>query len=274
MAESWVCGSCRSVNSSRAGRCYSCHAPREAVGRRPDELSTVVTPLPARALRPYRSSWLRAGLASIGVIMTGTLGALLFWLVMYPTLAGISRGDDAGATRVFDEGRGLLLAFVATGGVTLILWSAWISRVVDNLPAVGAGWPRVGPQMAFFELFIPGRNFYTLPARVRDVLILLDPAGRGQLLVGATWVAMFVPWFLGALVFNILVRTIGHRREVVGIFDNVFAFASLMTSVGIVLAVVLIARVESLEAWRAQTVADHAKAPAPGAPPSGRQDGD
>lgn len=206
--------------------------------------------------------------------MTGALGALLFWLVMYPTLAGISRGDDAGATRAFDEGRALLLAFVAAGGVTLILWSAWISRVVDNLPALGAGWPRVGPQMAFFELFIPGRNFYALPARVREVLILLDPAGRGQLLVGATWVAMFVPWFIGALVFNILVRTIGQRRELVGIFDNVFAFASVMTSVGIVLAVALIARVESLEAWRARAVADKVETAVPGAPPPGRQDGD
>src|SRR6185503_12529812 len=74
----WACRSCRSINTSRANRCYKCHVPREVAGVKPTEIS-VTEPVPV--LGPtgtYRSSETRAVFATIAavVFILGTYVAL------------------------------------------------------------------------------------------------------------------------------------------------------------------------------------------------------
>src|SRR5439155_14839470 len=43
-------------------------------------------------------------------------------------------------------------------GVAVVAWGAWLARAVENVPAVGGGWPSLTPAWAFFLCLIPGVN--------------------------------------------------------------------------------------------------------------------
>ena len=135
----------------------------------------------------------------------------------------------------------------------LIAWSAWISRVVDNLPALGVGYARVSPQIAFIENFLMGRNLYSMPARVREVTRMLHPTGGGDDLLALAWLLLFgsvVVNRVGAYIGRFLATTEAdylRSRIVIG------GLTTIIAVVGYLLVVVVINRVEQLAEDRAAT---------------------
>src|SRR5206468_1205325 len=85
-----------------------------------------------------------------------------------------------------------------------VAWAAWLSRVIDNLPALGVGYSRVTPRTAFFESLIPVWNLFMLPARVREATRMLHPQGGGDGLIALAWLVIFVPWVVLTVGFRVL----------------------------------------------------------------------
>ena len=272
--DAWLCGRCRSINSRRSDHCYRCNSPRVIAETAPDQLATLGKPAedPPPALHPYRSSRTRAYFAS-GLIIAASAMSLIGWIAQSRAiLTAIEVAKEVEATDFADApppsaesaldaiipishlqiGPTAIWAVLAIGA--LIAWSAWISRVVDNLPALGVGYARVSPQIAFVENFLMGRNLYSMPARVREVTQMLHPAGGGDDLLALAWLFLFgslVVGRIGAWVGRFLAATEAdylRSRIVVGGLTTMIAIA------GYLLVVTVINRVEQLAEDRAATV--------------------
>jgi hypothetical protein len=219
-ADFWACNYCRSINPLKSDRCYSCHTPRAIAAVKPTELSVTDTkPPPVVPVGEFRSSEGRAVLvtiATVAFILATFAGLWLVWVTtgFQPAEAEAEEAVDA----VLDQRLLFLSVPAALGVLALVAYGAWISRVVSNVAAIGAGFFRVGPTMAFIEPLIPGVNLYSLPARVAEVIQKLDDSGRGMLLVGLSWILTVGPPVVAALVIRFgyifassseLLRTIG-----------------------------------------------------------------
>src|SRR4029077_5959627 len=101
---------------------------------------------------------------------------------------------------------------LVSAGIALVAYGAWISRVVDNLPALGAGYSRVSPRTAFIEPLIVGYNVISLPARVGEVLRKLDHTNRGQAIIAAAFLAFTGP-LVAIFVFYRFSRFFANRDE-------------------------------------------------------------
>lgn len=90
---------------------------------------------------------------------------------------------------------GFSLLLLVASAVTFL---AWLSRVVENVPALGGGTPLVGPRGAILWWFAPGANLFQPYRIVADVWRRLapTPAERGTALVVAWWVL----WVVAAVV--------------------------------------------------------------------------
>jgi len=273
--DAWLCGRCRSINSRRSDHCYHCNAPRVIAETAPDKLATLGKPTedPPPALHPYRSSRTRAYAASALIIGASAM-SLIGWIAQSRAiLTAIEVAKQAEPSDVTDLvppppsaetaldalipvshlqiGPTAIWAVLAIGA--LIAWSAWISRIVDNLPALGVGYARVSPQIAFIENFLMGRNLYSMPARVREVTKMLHPSGGGDDLLALAWLFLFgsvVVGRIGAYVGRFLASTEAdylRSRIVVGGITTMIAIA------GYLLVVAVINRVEQLAEDRAAT---------------------
>jgi hypothetical protein len=280
----WVCGTCRSINSRRSDHCYRCHAPRIVAEVDPHNLPSAdhATEIPSRPLNPYRSARERAIVASF-LIIAASVASIAGWLAQSQAiLAAIDVQDQATADTpervagiAFDAvipvshlQLPLTALWVLLAVGALVAWAAWLSRVVDNLPALGAGYARVSPQIAFVENFLMGRNLYSMPARVREVTQKLHPAGGGDEILAAAWLALFgsvVGGRIGFYVARILAGTEAdylRARIVVGGLTTVVALGGYLLVVGV------IRRVERLSEERAAGVgADTAASAAAGPVP-------
>ena len=168
-ADIWVCGNCRSINSLSSGRCYRCSTPIEVAAAKPEELSFVhheVAPEPTGMFRSSETRAVAVSIAAAGFILA-TLVAL--WINWSATNLRIDVGPAA-AQALLSERLPLIALAPIFGVVALVAYGAWIRRVVENLPALGAGYSRVSPTWAFFEPLIPGFNIYALPARMAEAI--------------------------------------------------------------------------------------------------------
>ena len=228
----WACAACRSINNKRAGRCYRCYTPRAAAAMALADVP-VVGALPAvPVLNPYRGSGLRAWL------VTGALVALAIILGAYWWHAH----DALGTTDHDGALTGYIITLFAAVAATLFAYATWISRVVDNLPALGLGYSRVTPRTAFFETLILGRNILTLRGRMVEVLDKVDPAGRGTSMVAAASIALMGPPIAAVVVWRVNIFLPLHERTTN--LANVALAGFGVQMVGFALAIALIWRVE------------------------------
>src|SRR5919108_3127119 len=194
-ANVWICGACRSINQPREQRCYKCRTPRELAKVDPETLvvagAGVAQPVvDAKAVvGTYRSSADRAFLAQVLIILALVV-TTISKLVGADVVSRVIDGDVAGADANF-----ALLSLLGGGGfivgiAALTAWAAWLSRVVDNIPALGLGWPSVTPWAAFVENFLPGVNLFRVPAIVRDVMAKLELGPGGDALIAASWLGL------------------------------------------------------------------------------------
>jgi hypothetical protein len=141
-------------------------------------------------LPPYKGSRGRALLASICVLAIAAM-QIASVVIVSDLIVGFFDGNeitDADLRIVTNLG----LASLGAALFALVTWSAWLSRVVTGIPALGLGYPSATGLTAFFENFIPVRNLFSVPAIVRDVIGRLEeyPA-RGNALIAAAWIGIF-----------------------------------------------------------------------------------
>jgi hypothetical protein len=254
--EPWACRVCRSINSRRANRCYSCHTPREAAEVNPADMPTIGAMPAVVHTGTYRSSEIRAVVATIAVaaFVLGTLAStFLLWQV--GSLRGT--GQRQASEELFNGIAPLLVLVPILGVLALVAYASWISRVVSNLPALGLGYSRVSATMAFMEPLIPGFNLYALPARLGEVLKKLDEKGNGLPLLGLAAILFIGP----ALVAAVAIR-ISREFETTGDFLRTSGFtlflAFVIQAVGLLIGVYLIWQVERLARERAAAQPDQA----------------
>jgi hypothetical protein len=242
----WICSACRSVNGKRTSSCYRCHAPRELVGATPETLRTVGGELEPAALHPYRSGWIRAALVGVAIVIADlATTALGLWVLPMPAVAPMAAELHAAVTDVAF----VLGPWVAAVLLLMVVWAAWISRVVDNLPALGLGYSRVTPRWAVVESLIPGSNTITALARIRETLVKLDPTGAGVGLLNMAWLLAVMPWVGLALYIRFGRWVIGYG-ELGRELRVVIPILWLASSVGALLVIAGVARVEYLCASR------------------------
>jgi hypothetical protein len=228
------------------------------------------SPAPAPAGHRYRSAWLRALVASVLIIAVAIMLPVQWW---YSSLAlrAVADGDEDVAKTILDQWIPLRLLFLGLIVAAFIGWAAWLSRVVDNLPALGVGYSRASPRMAFFESVVPVFNLFRLPARVREVTRLLHPQGGGDGLIAFAWLVLFGVWVIPILG----VRLLTFWSIIEGDFASSYtAYVVLLgialggTAIGLLMVVAVIRRVESLAAARARGLVPAAAAPSTPAAPT------
>jgi hypothetical protein len=244
-ADFWACSQCRSINPLKSERCYSCHTPRAVAAVKPTELSVTDTkPRPFVVVYEFRSSEGRAVLATIAMVMS-TLGAAVAVWMNWSIVQLRAEGESASADRLLDERLPFFAIAVLLGGVALLAYGAWISRVVANLPALGAGYSRVSPTMAFIEPLIPGVNLYSLPTRAAEVVGKLDGGTGPLVLIVLAWFLAVGPAAVGAWILRVayLAESGADRFRTIGLTSvGIFAFEAL----AIFLVLVVIWRIEGL----------------------------
>lgn len=266
----WICSACRSVNTARSDQCYSCHAWRRATAVAPEAIPTVGRSAPALAPagHRYRSSLLRA-LICEGVIL-GTIFTIIFawWFAYQAVVARYDQANPAHADQILAQGEPFFIALPILILATLVTWGAWISRVVDNLPALGAGYSRATPRIAFIENIVPGVNLLRLPARVSEVTRLLHPTGGGNGLLTVAWLVMYAGWFLFIVVDRIALYAGVNVRDFAHMSTVLLGLVAATTVFGLMVTVAILSRVEKLADYRARAIARAAEA-VPSPPVSG-----
>jgi hypothetical protein len=267
----WVCGTCRSINTRRSDHCYQCHAPRHVVEVDPGEIPGTGHPTeaPPPPVNPYRSARQRAIIAG-GLILAASAASFAGWVAQSRAILtaidvqASTPPDDPAAVATFALDTiipvshlqvPMTVLWVALAGGALIAWAAWLSRVVDNLPALGVGYARVSPQMAFIENFLMGRNLYSMPARVREVTQKLHPAGGGDEILALAWLALFGSVIGGRVGFYLAHILAGSEADYLRARIVVGGLTTLVAIVGYVLVVAVIQRVEGLAEDRATGLA-------------------
>jgi hypothetical protein len=204
VSDIWVCGNCRSINSLGSRRCYRCHTPIEIAAAKPEDLTIQHQEVALAPTGVFRSSETRAVLTSIATVAFILATFVALWTNWMAT--DLRANDEAGAARALIDERLPLLALAPIFGVAaLVAFGAWIRRVVENLPALGAGYSRVSPTFAFFEPLIPGFNAYAIPARMGEAIQKLGGHSIAMPLLGLAIIFAFGP----AIVVGFLLRFTG-----------------------------------------------------------------
>ena len=204
-AEFWACRVCKSINSRRSNRCYSCHTPRDAAEIKPQDMPTVGAMPPVVHTGTYRSTEMRAVMVTLATIIF-IMGTFITTYLLWQVGSLRNAGQRAASDDLFDTVTPLLPLVPALGVVAILAYAAWISRVVDNMPALGLGYSRVSPTFAFIEPLIPGFNVYALPARLGEVLNKLDRGGSGLPLLGLAWILFVGPVAVAAFLLRFSLR--------------------------------------------------------------------
>jgi hypothetical protein len=233
--EYWACRVCRSINTARSGRCYSCHTPREAAAVNPTDMPTT-----GEAPKVEHSSTFSATETFAVAVSLSTAIFIISGLVSTWTMYSIGslRGDRhvAEANALLADRTILLALTPVLGGVALIAYALWISRVVANLPALGVGWSRVSPTMAMIEPLIPGFNLYALPARVGEVIRKLDERGAAIPLLGLGWILVVIPPIVAGILmrFSLVIEDTGDFFRTAGfLFFLVFSIEAVGLGIGL-----------------------------------------
>ena len=286
MTDIWACSNCHSINRQRNATCYKCGAKQEGASA---EIANVRTEqaIMSRAIAPYRRSILRALVASAFIVAYAVVSIVLlieslaFSKFLRDQIPAIVQGEIT----TFNEEMlramegavipGLLQTVFGIGA--LLFFAAWLSRVVMNIPALGGGMPNTTPTKAFIYPLIPFWNLLKTPPMIQNALYRLDPKAGGFFMVLVAWVGLvgsaivgfFAGWWVNLRIATVATRaeTVGDAIEVVeGAFDMqliVDVVTTIMASVGAVVLVLIIFRIESRARARDREIRKTAFAPRP-----------
>jgi hypothetical protein len=203
-ADIWVCSNCRSINPLSRSRCYRCNTPIEVAAARPEDLSFVHQEKPPEPTGTFRSSETLAVAVTVATVAFIFATFVALWTNW--TATDLRAGGDSPAAAALISDRLPLLALAPICAVlAFVAFGAWIRRIVENLPTVGAGYSRVSPTWAFFEPLIPGFNVYAIPARMAEAITRLGGHPSAMPLLGLALIVAFGP----AVVIGVLLRFTG-----------------------------------------------------------------
>jgi hypothetical protein len=261
-AEIWVCANCRSVNKLRARQCYNCRTPRDLAAVDPSTLDpTTHGRVREIALPNFEASRPFAVLATLLILGVAGMQAASAIVTSSVLLEFLDGGEPTEREIVSAS-----LVGLATSGVgllALIGWSAWLSKAVRTMPALGLGYPAANGLMAFVENFLPGLNLWRIPAIVRDMVRRLEPTeGRAEAVIFAAWIGLlggfFIPrigGYLNAFASDTVDGYVWNQVVVQGI-------ATVLVLIGGIFLVVLIWWIEArIDRRRTQQLAQGAGAP-------------
>ena len=157
-------------------------------------------PAPAAAVSPYRSSGTRAKWAMV-LVGLATADIVIFAYLVFEGFKYWHADGSVDATAAVDWSLTLAPAqqqytlLLILGAIGLL---AWLSRVVDNIPALGGGKPTSSPAGAILWWFVPIAFLFRPYQIVADAFRRLagNPAETNTRLVLVWWVW----WVAGAVV--------------------------------------------------------------------------
>ena len=257
MTDVWACSQCRSLNQARNDRCYKCRTPRKVGSVAPTDLPTVgPTSAPKPATR-YRSSAFRGVIASAFIVSFAII-AVVNTAATTPVIAPVARGNEAVAKTALPMVLTLSTLLYAAGAGALVTFAAWLSRAVDNLPALTGYYPRATPRIAFLECLVPILNFFWVPSILREILAAQDPDRNGNAVIAAAVLPLIGSLFL-AFAGNraISLFLIGSRdvKDSLNMYALLWQVVVGISAVGCVMLVVVISRVERTAGARARAAA-------------------
>lgn len=241
----WVCGNCRSINPLSSRRCYRCHTPIEVAAAKPEDLTIEHrenAPTPTGVFRSSETHAVLTTIATAAFILATFVALWTNW-----TATDLRASGEAVAARALIDERLPLLALAPIFGIAaLVAFGTWIRRVVENLPALGAGYSRVSPTFAFFEPLIPGFNVYAIPARIGEAIQKLGGHPTAMPLLGLAIIVAFGP----AIVVGVLLRFTGmfgsgDELRVALAIGLILVFAC--QAIALTLGVVVIWQIEGLQ---------------------------
>jgi len=241
----WGCRACRSINTSRADRCYKCHVPREVAGVKPTEMSVTEAAPVIGPTGTYQSSETRAVLATVAAVAFILATYVALWIGwQVGNLRAARRGDEADA--LFASSNLLLVLPVVLGVLALAAYGFWISRAVANLPPLGAGYSRVSPNWAFLEPLIPGLNLYALPARAGEVISKLGGSTVGMPLIAVSFFLIVGPPIAAGILLRFSRFVADPRREFWGTLGTTLLVSFTIQVIGIAIALYIVWHIEGL----------------------------
>jgi hypothetical protein len=202
----------------------------------------------------YRSAGTRARITSILLAVVGvvTLVSLVHEASGFGLIDDARAGTLATAeANAFDTTTfGLAVVYLASLVVTAIAYLAWLSRTVDNVPALGGGTPSVTPAWSVGWWFVPFVNL------VRPYLIVREVHDRmaTTALAGGGWIV--VAWWLTWIVANVLSNLASRLPDPNSLeaLRNLFSIevgADVLGVIAAVLAIVVVRRIQSRAEERA-----------------------
>ncbi len=280
MDESWVCGSCKSINRARERRCYKCHGERDEALTTGGTERRTIDAVANRTVRDYLPTWPLAVLAGGLLVAVAVLGVL----ILLRTSADFPAMRDAFVVALASGGAGLdVSAFTQSaetaflgllrGGLVLLAlvsFAAWLAIATMNVPALGGGVPSRSPLRVFVYTLIPLWNLIKVPGMVQDVLYRLDSRAGGAWMVMAATIGLVGSWFVSLIGSWVIVFVfVRDMFDAATLEQQVAAFGStldqsfwlsvvteLMITVGTLLLVVLMVRIEQRVAARNREVGD------------------
>ena len=267
MTDVWVCATCHSLNRQRNARCYKCGAKQveAATGALADNRTKLA--LQQRTRVRYRSSLLRALIASGFIIVVAVLNLVVLVLSLdavrflrdeIPTILGTGELDTAELLRRSAPAIAPGFALQICSLIALVAFAAWLSRVIANVPALGGGTPGATPTKAFIYPLIPVVNLIKVPPMIQDALYRLDPKAGGFFMILIAWVGLvgsalarfvFDNWLnlrTASIVRNAptIATAIDEFTQAVDLSILVNVVLTVLVSIGAVVLVLVIFRVE------------------------------
>jgi hypothetical protein len=192
------------LNPLSRSRCYKCSTPIEVAATKPEDLSFVhedKAPEPTGTFRSSETLAVAVRVASVAFIFATFVALWTNWNATDLRAAG----EPAAAAALLNDRLPLLALAPVCAVLALVAFGAWIRRIVENLPTLGAGYSTVSPTWAFFEPLIPGFNVYAIPARMAEAITKLGGHPSAMPLLGLAIILAFGP----AVVIGFLLRFTG-----------------------------------------------------------------
>jgi hypothetical protein len=267
MTDVWVCGTCHSINRQRSSRCYKCGAEQDVAAT--GEMAThrqeqaiairhVVAYRPAAALG-IAAAILLLGLAAVSIAEAlDSVRTSPLVLDQLDILKRTGQFDEAGFAALEGSSATIGLIRLAIIIPTLVLFGAWLSRVVANVPALGGGIPGTSPWRAFVTTLVPGLNLRTVPGTIQDVLYRLDPKAGGFFMVAIAWIGLVGSWIISVVatrylslrvVFDIgnatsLDEAVDSLRGLVTAAFVIDILTAVLTALGALVLILVMIRIE------------------------------